>query len=1052
MLLPVDLPAGGGDGEDELAGSLRAVAAGRRRPQRVLLLHPDPEGGPVAALQDLARELGLPLSVRSHPQQDRVAAVRTALDVLPDQPGHWIWFLTADARPEPEALAALTAAVRRSSRVGVVGPKLVRADQPRLLRSLGHRVTPAGRVVDPTRAALVDQGQLDLRQDVLGVPLSGALVQARVLQEVGGIDPAFAQDGVDGLDLGWRAHLAGHRTVVAPEAVVRQGEAGLGVVDPLVTRARVRQVALARGSFWAAPWRALGVLVTSLAAALLLLLVKRPAEAAGEWADVRAVLRPGRGWSARRRFRRRRRVAPRDLAGLHEPRATGWRATVDTVGEALDPRSRRGSGAPLPRTEALRTGPVSDDFDDAVGEGRRSGRWSWPLALALLIVAAVTAWMGRGALSPAGLDLAGVGLSGGQLGVAATDAAGLWSAAVDGWRGAGLGHHDPAPAWLPQATVLSRLLGLLPGAGPTTAGPALAWLLAAAPVLSVLTAYLALRRSTRRRWVRAVLALGWALAPALVVATSQGRVGPAVVHVLAPLLVTGILVVSDRSRGVRRAAAAFGTALGLAIAAQWVPLVLVLGTVAGLLVLGVGRGSARWRGAVVAILPWVLLLPWWPSLLAGPVQLLGGAGATSATPRLPATPDAWQLLLLHPAGVDPSGLDGLLLWLQVPLWLAALAALLRPGDGGRRAGVLVAVGIVALVLAQVAVRTSLGVLPVGHSEAGSVVSAWPGTLLSFGGAALLLAAASLVEDLLATRRGRVLRVPARALASTGAVVVLAATVVAAGWTVLSSRVTPGLTVATEPLPPVAAEQARGPEALRTLLLTPEQGGLLVDLRGSEPEATRILRDRTADLARGVAGPGQVEQAVQALVGGASSDQARQELLGLGVGYVELEASDTHPAADDLDRVAGLARVSSPEGSVLWRMVEGDPGRTRVVDADGATVEVLPSTGPHGQAAGRVDVPSGGSLLVAEVAGWAEVAQLTVDGDELDLEGSRTSLPAGRHTIEVTLPTPGLPWHLLALAVAVVTAFLALPVGRTDEAEDEAQDAATPGTHEPQEES
>ncbi|ANS78427.1 Glycosyl transferase, family 2 [Serinicoccus hydrothermalis] len=1053
VLLPVELPAeelSAAEGEDdldaalstELAQALRAVAAGRRRPQRALLLHPDPSGRSAHLLGDLAHELGLPLLVRELPRPDRVAAVRTALETLPDGPGHWIWFLAADARPETGALTALTTAARRSSRVGLVGPKLVRADQPRLLRSLGHHLTPAGRVVDPTRAALVDQGQLDLRQDVLGVPLSGSLVASSVLEQVGGIDPAFAQDGVDGLDLGWRAHLAGQRVVVAPDAVVRQGEAGLGVVDPLLTRVRVRQLALARGSAWAAPWRALGVLVTSLAAALVLLLVKRPADAAGEWADVRAVLRPGRGWSARRRFRRRRTVAPRDLEGLHEPRGTGWRATLDTVGDALDPRQRRSGSAAGSRTGALRSGPVSDDFDDLSGGGRRPGRWSWPLALALLLAAAATLWTGRGVL--AGLDPAGTGLTGGQLGTATTDAAGLWSSTVDAWRGGGLGHDDPPPAWLPQAAALSWLVGLAPGAGRGAAGPALAWLLAAAPVLSVLTAYLALRRSTLRRWLRAALALGWALAPSLTVAVAQGRVGPAVVHVLAPLLVAGLLVVSDRGPGVRRAAAAFGSVLGLAIAAQWVPLVLVPGTLAGLLVLALGRGSARWRGAVVAVLPWLLLLPWWPSLLAGPVQLLGGAGATSASPALPADPSPWQLLLLHPGGVGPGGLDGLVLWLQVPVWLAALAALLRPADRGRRAVVAVTVAVVALTLAQVAVRTSLGVLPEGHAEAGSLVTVWPGTLLSLAGAGLVLAAAALVDELLGRRRP-VLRLPARALGMGAAALVVAAPVAVAAGAAVAGRVDPGLTVAADPLPPVASEQARGPAAVRTLLLEPEQDGLLVDLQGAEPEPTRILRDRTVDLARGVPEQTVVEQAVSALVGGASADQAQGELLDLGVGYVQLAAADTHPVVDDLDRVSGLTRVSSPQDTVLWRMVEGDPARTRVVedgvidgagdgggDGDGGTVAVLPATGPHGQARGTVEVPEPASLRVAEGTGWSDVARVTVDGEELDLEApGAMSLLAGRHTVEVTLPTPGLPWQLVALALAAVTAFLALPVGRTD---------------------
>ncbi|WP_151524422.1 glycosyltransferase [Serinicoccus kebangsaanensis] len=1028
VLLPA--PAGPRhlDGEDQEAPegeTLRAVAGQRRRAQRVLVLHPEPTGEDADRLRRLADDLGLPVTILEHEGLDRSTAVATALDALPDHQGQWIWFLSTDARPEPGALAALGAAARRSSRVGVVGPKLVREDQPRLLRSLGHHLTPAGRVVDPTRAALVDQGQLDLRQDVLGVPLSGSLVRAAVLEQVGGIDPAFGQDGVDGLDLGWRSHLAGHRTVVAPDAVVRQGEAGLGVEDPLRTRVRVRQLALARGSLWAAPWRALGVLVTSLAAALVLLLVKRPAEAAGEWADVRAVLRPGRGLAARRRFRGHGSVAPRDLAGLHEPPGTGWRATLDIVGEALDPRSRRSRGAAGSPGGALGSGPVSEDFDDLAGEGRRSRWWSWPLALAVLVTAALTAWAGRG-LWP-GLDPAGAGLTGGELGVVATDAQGLWASAVEGWRGAGLGHDDPAAPWLAPLAAWSALLGALPAAGRTVAGPALAWLLALAPALSVASAYLALRRSTRRRWVRAALGLGWGVSAPLVVALGEGRVGPAVVHVLAPLLVAGLAVVAHRAGGVRRAAATFATVLGLALAAQWVPMVLLLGSVVGLVLLVLGRGSARWRGAVIALLPWLLVLAWWPWLVAGPVQLLGGAGATSAVPSLPSA-STWQLLLLHPTGVDPGGSGALPLWLAVPWWLAALAALLLPGGDGRRAGGLLALAVGALGLAQVAVRTSLGALPAGHSEAGLVVTSWPGTWLSVAGAALLLAAGLTVDALLRTSGPASRRVPA----GLAAALVLVAPLVAAGWTTWAPQARPALELAQDPVPAVAAEQARGPAAVRTLLLRPQGDALLVDLQGAEPEPSRVLRDRTAELAAGVPVPGPVEQTVAALVGGASADDAAQSLLDLGVGYVLLEADDAHPAADDLDRVSGLIRVSSPEGSVLWRMVDGEPARTTVVAADGSTVQVLPATGPHGAASGTVEVPPGAALRVSEGPGWGEHARVRVDGEVLEVgSADQVALPEGRHLVEVDLPTPGLPWQLLTLALAAVVAFLALPVGRTE---------------------
>lgn len=1013
---------------------LEALAGQRRRPQRVVLAGADPDGSLAAAVREHADTISrFPVLVRA-PQASRsdlVAAVGTG---LPQGEGHWLWFLAPDSVPEPGALQALAAAVHRSSRVGVVGPKLVRADEPRLLRSLGHHLTSAGREPDAVGAALVDQGQLDLRQDVLGVPLAGSLVSAAVLQQVGGIDPAFDRDGVEGLDLGWRSHLAGHRVVVAPDAVVRQGDTGLGVRDPVRTRLRTRQVALARGSFWGTPLRAIGVLVSSLLAAMVLLLVKRPGEAGGEWADVRAVLSPGRGWAARRRFRRRRSVRPRDLAGLHIPVTTGWRTTVDTVTEAVDPRAGRSRRDERTQRRSTESGPVSEEFADLDGEQRRRRWWSWPLVFAVVATCAVVAAWGGTGLWP-GLRLSGGGLSGTEIGSAATDAAGLWDSATDAWRGGGLGHDAPPETWLLQAALLSAALGVLPGAGAMAAGPTLAWVLALAPALSVVTAYLALRRVTRHRWLRAGLAVGWAFAAPLTSAVGQGRVGPALVHVLAPLLLAGLVVLSDRRGGARRTAATFATVLGVAAAAQWVPGILVLGSMAGLGLLVLGRGSARWRGVVLTLLPWILLLPALPTLVTDPVRLAGGAGATSAAAVLPAAAAPWQLVLLHPVGgLDPGGWEALALWLVVPLWGAALAGVLLAGASGRRASVLLLVAVLSVAGAQVAVRSSLGALPTGHSEAGLAVIPWPGTLLSVGGAALLLGAGLTLDRLLPARP------VARGwwpLARVGVVALVAGCgPVAAGWVLAPPSERPSLRVAEAPLPAVAAEQARGPGALRTLVLRPadRDDALLVDLRGAEPEPSRILRDRAVELARGLPEPDVLEDTVSGITDGVGADRSAADLLDLGVGYVLLEAGEDHPVAADLDLVTGLTRVSSPVGSTLWRMAEGEPARVRVTDEAGTVLGRLDATGPHGTSRGAVtDLPEGAVLRAAEGAGWTAAATVSVDGRSWEVvEDGTVSLPAGDHEVAVDLRTSRLPWHLVAAVLALVTAFLALPVGRADD--------------------
>lgn len=1055
-------------GGPPLEDLLTALAAQTMRPRRVLVTGLDPHGAEMAAVlhHPLRTQRRVPLIVRP-PVTARAGAtdadspvpvpwqvLEDARTALPVHPGHWLWLLTDDSLPEPGALAALASAVRRTSRVAVVGPKLVRLDDPRLILGVGHHLTPAGRVADPRQSALVDQGQLDLRQDVLGVPLAGSLVRSDILDAVGGLDPAFGTDGVEGLDLGWRTHLTGHRVVVAPDAVVRQGQQGLGVVHPRRTKVRQRQVALARGPVLASVRRSLGVALTSLLAALVLLLVKRPAEAAEELAALRGALSPARGWGARWRFRRRRTVRPRDLSTLFLPASVGWRATLDTVGEALDPRARPSAAASRTAGHVpAETGPVAEELADLTPDGPVSSRWSWPLAAALLLAVTLTGWRWAadgllGALTPGAQ-----GVAGGELGPAVTRSAGLWRSALDGWRGGGLGHDEPAEPWLLATSVLARAVEVLPGGalGTSTAGVALGWILLLAVPASVLTAHLALRRATRRRWLRAALALGWAGLAPLPTAIADGRVGPVVVHVLAPLVVAGYAVAATPARSVRRTAATFATVLLTAFLALWVPVTLLLTTLAGLLLVVAGGRTVRVRGAVLAVLPWALLVPWLPAWWSEPVRLLGGAGATVASATSTGLAPAWQLALLQPGPpVDPGSWSAVPLWCAVPLWVAALGATALPGTAGRRAGTLLVGSLLAVGAALLAPRLELGELPVGHVDAGLTVTPWPGTLLSLAAAALLLAAGLLVDAVLEHPAvGRVATgVTTVTVAGTGVLVLL--------WATLGPGPV-GLAPADDPLPAVAGEQARGPSAQRTLVLSPVGPGdapapgapgapvtthrLTADLVGAEPEPARVLRDLARDLVAG-ADPAAVSDLVETVVGGGTPQDAATRLSLLGVGFVQLGAPDTDPVAALVDRLPGLTRVSSPEDEVLWRVADPPVARVTVRAADGELLERLPSTGPHGAAAGRVDaVPDGARLVVAEGAGWSRQAEVLVDGEPVgtDRPGA-VALPAGTHALEVGLRTPAVAWHLVALVAALLTAFLALPFGRTEPG----PEAAAPG--------
>lgn len=1035
---------------------LDALAAQTRRPDRVVLTGLDRDDDEV----DRARAHPLfgdgtrlivrdPLDLADAPPVHAVVADATG-DLDPGE-GHWWWLLHDDSLPEPDALAELVEVTTRSTGVGVVGPKLVRAQSPRHLVAVGQSVTRSGRAGDSV-AGQLDQGQFDQRSDVLGVPVAGMLVRADLFTGLGGLDPALG-DGVEGLDLSWRSHLAGQRVLVAPDAVVRQGGPGMGVINPARTRTRTRQVALARGPLWSMPLRAIGVALTSLLAALGLLLVKRPGAAAGELADVRGALSPWRGLGARWRFRGRKKVRRRDLATLFPTSSSAWRGTSDLVQDALTPRA---AGARRPGADG-ESGPVEEDAQSlsAARFGRRI--WSWPLALASIlgVVLGLTWW--RGVL--AGLNGSGHGVTAGDLWTVQGDSGDLWESWWFGWHGPGLGSAVPTEPWLLPMAGMTRVVEWLPwvDADGAPAAVTAGWLLFAALPLSVVSGYLATRVVLHGRWQRAVAGLLWAAVPSLAAGVAEGRLGPVLAHVLLPVVAAGFLVASRRGHGARRTAAAFGTALVLGLLGMFVPGLLLLSTGAGLLLFVLGGGWGRLRGLVLALLPWVLLGPWVQAAWQDPRLVLGGAGATTTQ----AAVRPWQTLLLHPGGPQSPTM-----WWTLPLLVLAVAAVFRSGERGRRAMLLLTGAVLALAAALAVPHLVIGSLPEGYGAAGAVVTSWQGTYLSALGACVLLAAGLTVDRVGSTS-------PTGRLAAGGrpAVAVLAGVAVVAGAGLLGSTVWggtgPALTVAAPRFPAVVAEQTTGVDAVRVLELTPAGRRVSYRLEGREPGP--LVRDRAREVSgvtTPVPGPGEehLDVTVNALVGqpvapadtddtGANDDAGANDDTGantgtldalhdLAVGFVVLRAGADHALVEVLDTTPGLTRLGGSPDLVIWRVSargEGaervSPSRIWVRDADGAALTTVPVTGSHArteQAQPGERVPSGTSLVVSEGQDWPDHVTVTADGTTLVADPTTWppayALPQGAHEVTVQPVAKNSTWHLITLAVAALAAFLALPLG------------------------
>ncbi len=224
-----------------------------------------------------------------------------------------------DVALDPGATRLMVEELYRSN-AGIVGPKLVLWDEPRVLQHVGLGVDRFGEIDPLVEPGEADQEQHDAVRDVFALPSACLLTRADLFRALGGFDVTTSFYG-DDVDLCWRAHLSGARVVVVPAARARHREL-LMVRRPdlphrlLAARHRVRSVATLTGGL-----RLPLLLVQMLLLCLLEMVVGLFTGRLGEaFASLRATigLVPRVGSVVRRRSEvaRLREVPYREVAGL----------------------------------------------------------------------------------------------------------------------------------------------------------------------------------------------------------------------------------------------------------------------------------------------------------------------------------------------------------------------------------------------------------------------------------------------------------------------------------------------------------------------------------------------------------------------------------------------------------------------------------------------------------------------------------------------------------------------------------------------------------------
>jgi GT2 family glycosyltransferase len=541
----------------------------------------------------------------------------------------WIWLLHDDSAPAPDALERLLRTAENHGPAMILGPKLRDWEDRRVLLEAGIAIDRTGRRETGLDPREFDQGQHDTIREVMAVSTAGMLVRRDVWDELGGLDPSFGLFR-DDVDFGWRAYAAGHRVLIAPDAVVFHAEAATRGERQVAYSADDRRSALLV-LFANLPLSALALslpfnVVASLVRAAFFAASRRPGAAGGELAALRGAL-----FRAPRLRRARRPGLTASGVNRFQPRWPTLRRLPDVF---------TGHRIPLPSAEP-----------GVLARWLRRPGVLMTLALALVALVAERSLLATGGR-----------LGGGALVPAWGGASDLWAEYLTGWHPAGLGSGTGAP---PYAGVLAVL------ATPLLGKPWLAVLvvLLAGVPLAGLTAYTAARRLRGIGVTVAVWAgVTYALLPVATGAIATGRVGTVVVLVLLPLIgVFGGDMLREPSRH-----AAWAAALLLTVAMAFAPLTWLVAVLVGVparYALGGHRPYAGRRLAIALGLPPLLLLPWTLRLLAHPAEFLDEAGLRAAVAR----PAAAHLVMLSPGGPGTPAF-----WVTAGLAVTGLAALLLP--------------------------------------------------------------------------------------------------------------------------------------------------------------------------------------------------------------------------------------------------------------------------------------------------------------------------------------------------------------------------------------
>ena len=939
------------------------------------------------------------------------AAVSAAVTKLPkdnlkDGEQEWLWILHDDCAPDSYALAKLLEAVASRPQVGIAGPKILGWYDRKHILEVGISITENGSRWTGLEDREYDQGQHNDVATVLAVSTAGMLIKRSLFEELGGFDPSLELFR-DDIDLGWRAHIAGHSVICVGEAIIYHAEASsserrsIDVKDAilhrplLLDRRNAAFVLLANSSWWILPWVAIQLLVTSLGRSFIYLLAKLPGYAADEIAAIGLLIFKPADLIKSRRYRKRNRVlTPRVIKPFIPLRGAQVRAIIERVSSSILNAFKPGKvDQPIKKVNIYsEIGVIDESFDEI--NSFTTQRFSkiktlikQPLLFGVLITFTISLFYSRNRFGS---------LSGGALAVAPDSAMQLITSYVDSWHLVGLGSSNPAPVWQPIIGILSLV---------TAGNPQifLALLMFLTPLILFILVYKTARSYALTNYSSVFVAFLYAFSPVVLTSINQGRLGTIAVAIFLPilfqLLIKNKLVAKLTWRRTYLIAlvAGLSSAFSELFLLGWIVIHIIF--ILNYYLSSTNLGTYKWKETIkrftLLITPFLMNLPTSLSLITHPITALREPGLSLASG------DPLSVLMFNPGGLTSPPL------IIFAPFLIYLLVSLASIDQRKPA-------IIALLTLLFAITLSSYYIEGNSSEAQRV---WSGPLIIFAQLLLLLSVFAVGERLIPQLRRS--NFGLRHIASVLTTFITIYSIIAV--TLWATTVGANSLVKTDQeqvVPAFISDLANTNEKPKTLVIRKNKEQLQYFItRGGD------LQLGNADIA--VKTPEQVHKVIVELVNGVGSTSS--QVLGFyGIQYIFMKDPADAGLLRTIDGIGGFTRSSATKDGVVWKV---DNSHARVTyQSNLGKYFALNST----DIASTAYVPGPGVVILAEQ--FDKSWQLLLNGKPIKLEQNQfgQSIFKIPEAGDISLIHNGVSrraWISLQLVIILTVIVLALPAGR-----------------------